>query len=549
MNRERVRSGLALAVTLVALCVVFGRGLGHQATTVDDEAIVFRNPVQARFGLRELRDALDPRASRLPFGLQYTPLRDLSHALDHRLFGGDPRPHHLQSILLHALATTALFVLLRRLDAPPLAAAAGALVFALHPLQVESVTWISGRNVPLAGAFLLWAMVAWRRARTASSRTAWVAALLLIVLANLSKQSAVVAVVLLAAVEWAAMGARGAGKTSRTLRAYAPLAVVTLAFTALGLWVGQREGIIAPPPRTAGEQLRLSFAAAGWYAEKLLWPAGLLPAYDLEPPGAWGHRGVLAGIGALAAAVLAMAFGRSRARLAAAGAVIILAALAPGAHGLGTQVVADRYAYVALAGVALVIAAAVTGAARRAPRLAAAGVATTALLLGATAHERAGDWRNDVTLFGDAVAKAPENPLWHHLLGRALADAGRTQEGETAMRHARALHGGQPVDGFCPLPPVLAELGLQREREGDHEAAEEAFVAGLEQARAGEVDRAAVDLGAFYLRRGDPERARLAYLRAVERDPDGARWSRARIAWLEGRAADPPRGPRAACCP
>lgn len=532
MTMRDGRSLAALGAVLLVVAAVFGRGLGFRATTMDDEALVFRNPVQRHFGLRELGDAFDPRASRLAYGLQYTPLRDVSYALDRRLFGDDPRPYHLQGLLLHALATVAVFVLVRRLGGDALGASAASLVFAIHPLQAEPVVWISGRTVPLAGALVLWALVAWRRARVAGDRLAYFGALALVLLANLSKQSAVVTLALLAVVEWTAVGRMRRG----ALRAYAAPAVLCLAFTGLGLWIGRREGIVAPYTRDPGEQLRLSLAAFDWYARAFVRPVDLLPAYDLEPPAAWNARAVLGGVGVLTALGTGVALAARRWPLLALGLCMAAVALVPGVHGLGTQVVADRYAYVALAGMGLVAAALGDHLARRAPRAALALVAVLAVPLGSATAARVGVWRDDVALFGDAAATAPQNPLWQHLLGRALADAGRTVDGDAAVLEARIRRGDGPVAGFCPLPPVLAELGLQREREGDETGAEEAFAAALEHARPGEVDRAAVDLGAFYLRRGDRERARLAYLRAVEREGQAARLSSYRLAWLDAMA-------------
>lgn len=534
---ERRRAALGLAAVLAVLAAVFAPGVRHRATTMDDEAIVFRNPVLQDLGWRELAWLLDPTASRIPWGLQYTPVRDLSHALDWHLFGDEPGPHHLQGLLLHALATAALFVLVRRLGGPPVAAAAAALLFAVHPLQVEAVAWISGRTVPLSGAFLLWSMVAWHAGRTTGARGASAAAVVLLVLANLSKQSAVVAAPLLAAVEWTA-ARTGAPVRGERWRAYAPIVPLVAAFTLLGLWVGRREGIVVAGDRDLGAQLRLSLSALGWYAGAVVAPVGLLPAYTLHAPASWLDERVLRGALVAGGGVLGVAATRRRSPLAAFGIVVALWSVLPVSHGLGTQVVADRYAYLPVAGVAIAAAAGVAALARRAPRAAAAAVVAAAVILAGAGSARVRVWRDDVTLYTDAATTEPGNRLWPHLLARGLSDAGGDGASAAAAREASARGEGGPVDGYCPLPPVLAELALLHERQGDLAAAEAALATGVAAARDGEVDRAAVALGGFHLRRGDRERARFAWLAAVARDPGGARLSRARLAWLDALVAE-----------
>jgi hypothetical protein len=519
MRRVSASACAALCLTLGVL-VVYAPALRFDATSVDDDALVFRNPVQRNFGWPEVRDALDPRVSRLAYGAQYTPLADLSYALDGRVFGRTPGPYHLQSLVLHGAAVALLIGLARGLGAGPVAAAGAGALFALHPVQVEAVVSIANRDVVLAGALLLAMLVVWRGAAGTPGRSGRVAALVLALLANLAKQTAVVSGLMVAAVE-ALAGPTTAGR-SRRLRALVPHVAVMLAFVWLGLWVGRREGIVQPAPIGPAARVRLALAAVGWYARTLVWPARLLPAYDVDPPAGWLDGGVVTGVAVLAGAVGVVATCRRRAPRVALGVLLAGVALAPVAHGLGTQVVADRYAYVPMAGVALAVAAALERPAARAPRVVGLACVLALLLLAGAARARVGVWRDDVTLFGDAVATEPGKPLWHHLLGRALVGAGDAAAGRAEMARAQALAPGGTVGGYCPIPVVVATLARAREAAGDLGAAERMLRTTLDEARPGEVDAAAVDLAGFYLRRGDRGRARDAYLEAVARDPDAA---------------------------
>jgi len=530
MPRGRV---LALGL-VIALAAIFGPALRFEATSVDDDAAVFRNPIQRHFGWTELRGAFDPRTPRLAYGREYAPLADLSYALDGRLFGRAPGPYHLQGLMLHVAATALLVLLVRRLGASvPAAAGAGAL-FGLHPLQVEPVVSIAAREAVLAGALLLAMLVVWRRARATGSRRLRAAALALAVLANLAKQTAVVSAPLLIALD---LTVAGGEPVRRRLRAWVPHVAITIAFVWLGLVVGRREGTVLPSTLDAAARLRLAVAAVGLYARMLVWPVGLLPAYDVEPPAGWLDGRVVAGTAAIVAALALVAAGWRRAPRLVLGVLVAGIALVPVTHGLGTQVVADRYAYVVMAGVAIAVAAVFELAGSRAPRaagaLALAGLCACAL----AARARVGVWQSDVTLFADAAATQPAKPLWHHLLGRALVDTGATEAGRAEIALARRLAPNGIVDGYCPLPVVVGELARQHERAGDLGAAEAMLRTALAEARPGETDAAAVDLAGFYLRRGDRQRARDAYLEAVTRDPGEAPRATEALEQLDREAA------------
>jgi len=539
---RRRRARALLAAVLLATALVFVRALGNGWTSMDDEMLVLRNPVQERFGLRELREAFDPRVPRLSYGLHYTPLVDLSHALDRLLFGTDAHFHHLQGLVLHGVSTAAVFVLVGRLGGSPTTAALAALAFAIHPLQTEAVAWVSGRTAVVAGAFLLWALVAWHGACVRGSRRAEAVTLLLVVLSNLSKQTAVVAWLLLGAVEWTAvrLGQTPRRPWTRLVRSYAPQVAVGVGFVLLGVWVGRRDGLLSPYAHDAGAEARVALLALRWYGTKLVWPAGLLPSYDFQPPASWTDPAVLGGLAIVLAWLGLLLRTRRRAPLASFGLVVAAVAILPGAAAVGKHVVAPRYAYVAIAGACIAAAVGFDAMRRRAPVAATAIAVGGAIALGSTTFARVGAWHDDLALFGDAAAREPTKPLWHHLLGRALRDTGRPDQADAELTRARQLAGGRGIVGFCELPPVLGEMARIREEQGDLSGAEEAFVSALDEARPGEVDRAGVELGAFYLRHDEREKARAAYARAVAREPDDTPLSRYRLAWVEALVSNEP---------
>ena len=532
------KNRLYIALLLTGLLGVFSYGFRNDATSLDDDGLVFENPVQLSFGLPQLRDAFDPRVSRSDFGYQFTPLSDLSYAIDRKLFGASPQPYHLQGALFHAIAACALFSLLIRLGASSEAALAAGAIFVLHPLQVEPVTWISGRRTAMAGAFMLLAMLAWHDARIARSKAAYALSIVFAVAANLSKQSAVITCVLLAITEWIARrtpvdplagesDARRESPASLWL-AYAPHVCISLVFIGIGIWVGWREQVIEPQSMALGTRLRLTFWSIDHYARSLVWPAGLKPSYRVSVPSAWTNRGVVEGLAVIAAAAAALLFYVRRAPLAAFGILVAGVAILPGAHGIGSQLVADRYMYLTIAGAAIVVAAASDLSARRAPALVAILVVALVATLSVSSYARVGAWRDDLTICRDAAQKDPDDPIWRRMLGKALVRQGRYEEGELELRRAAALSLAPLFRGTSNLPFILIEIGLVREMRLDDREAEVAMRSALAEAGPGQIDTSAAALAAFYVRHRRPEKA-IEVCRGLERDRQRADRCRAAL--------------------
>jgi tetratricopeptide (TPR) repeat protein len=456
----------------------------------------------------------------------------------------------LQGIIFHLAGTAAVFVLARRLGAGPAAAALAAAVFALHPAQVESVTWISGRRTAMAGAFVLLAMVAWHEARFDGRRTAYGSSIAWALLGNLAKQSAVMTAPLLAAIELVAPRAEGrpedgpaAADRSALARAraaalaYLPHAALTVLFFAIAIVVGRRESVIRRTTDLA-TRLETPFASLLRYGRIVLWPAQLQPQYRLPAPRGPLDPLVLGGA-ALAAALVAAAIGlRRRAPLAAVGSAVALLAILPGIAALGTQSVAERYLYISLAGVGLIAAEALGRLARRDRVLAAALGGAIVLALGTATWLRVGVWRDDLTLFRDATAADPESTIQRRYLGLALMRAGRLDEGERELRRAAGLAALAGPGQSEHLVLALRDLGETLEKTGDLAEAGRSFDAAASVAAesGAEVDAAGLALAGFRLRRGEVEGARAALAAAIARDPAHAESCRAALGRLDALA-------------
>jgi hypothetical protein len=448
--------------------LAFSRSVGLGFVAWDDEILLVANPAFRGLGWAQLRWMAESAL----LG-HWVPVTWLSFALDHAVWGPRPAGYHLTNVLLHAanagLVSVLAARLLRRATGWPdavcrLGACAAALLWGLHPMRVEAVSWLTGRRDVLSGLFLLLATLAYVRAtEPGGRRRLWLGgALLAYALALGSKAVVMVLPAALVALEWYPLGGlRGdrregtdggrAGAWSR-LAPFGALAAVAAVVSYVTQ--GQGSGV-----RVLGfaDWLGTLTGTLGIQIGKSLLPVGLSPLYempalvDLRAPRYWA--------GALAAATItAVVVGLRRRWPAGVVAwVWFLAFLAPVtamAHA-GPQLTADRYSYLPalslslLAG-ALVGAAAHAGRSGRAATGAAAGVAVLVVVvlagLGGLSWRQQGVWRDKGTLWAHAVAVTPECVRCHVNLGAWLAEQGRLAE--AIARYERALE----------LDPRRAEL-------------------------------------------------------------------------------------------
>jgi len=152
------RTALLSLLLILAIMAVYFPVHNHPFANIDDPKYVTRNPY--------IRDGLTPGvafwALTHGYSSNWHPLTWMSHALDIQLFGLDPAGHHDENVLLHAINAVLLFLVLKRAAGYPLRSFMVAALFALHPLNVESVAWIAERKTLLSTLFCLLALGAYR---------------------------------------------------------------------------------------------------------------------------------------------------------------------------------------------------------------------------------------------------------------------------------------------------------------------------------------------------------------------------------------------------
>ena len=404
-----------IALGLVAAVLAcFSPALHNAFVDWDDDLNLTENARYRGFGPAELRWML-----LTTHGGHYQPLTWLSFAADHALWGMQAGGYHLTSLLLHAANAVLVFVVLRRLVRPlttasdavvARAALVGALLFAIHPLRVESVAWASERRDVLSGLFWLLAVLAYVRAPDdPRQRRLALAALVGSLLAKAWGITFPLVLLVLDAYPLRRLSRDPEG----VLREKLPFAAVA-GVGALVAFLAQRS---VPDMRTLadhGVAARCAQAAYGlcFYLAKTVLPVGLHPAYLLEPDlDPTRGRYVAAMLAVATVTSLAVATRRRAPWLMAAwaGYVVILAPVL-GFAQTGPQLVADRYTYLAcLPWIAVLtggLAHAANGARHRVAFPAAAvAVAACALLT----FRQTRVWRDSVTLWDHTLRLDPAN--------------------------------------------------------------------------------------------------------------------------------------------
>ncbi len=158
--RGKFNRKLAICFALVAITwAVFGQTFGFQFVNYDDPLYVIENAhVNAGLTWHGVGWAFTHVHSQ-----NWHPLTTISHMLDCQLFGLQPGWHHLVNVLLHSVAAVLLFIALEQMTGSLWMSAFVAAVFAIHPLRVESVAWISERKDVLSGVFFMLTLIAYGR--------------------------------------------------------------------------------------------------------------------------------------------------------------------------------------------------------------------------------------------------------------------------------------------------------------------------------------------------------------------------------------------------
>lgn len=454
------------------------------------------------------------------------PVTWMSHAADVQMFGLDPAGHHLTSLLLHAANAALLFLLLAVLTRRPGCSFVVALLFAVHPLNVESVAWIAERKSLLSAFWSLLAVFAYvRYVRSANIKfLAATAGFFFIALA--SKPMAVTLPCLLLVLDrWPLQRVSAWPQlfTNRDLwREKLGLFALSAASAVITIIAQHRSSAIASLTQVSiplrCENAVISYA---FYAWKLIWPFKLAFLYPWPK-----HFLPLGEVGAAAAfligaTVLAWKQRQQRPWLMA-GWLWFLGTLVPviGVVQVGSQSRADRYAYIPMIG--LLVAAVWSGAELMQARLisrfrpAFLVVVVVALFLAGVTRTQIDVWRSEQDLWLHAWQVTADNYLAADKVGVGLQKQGRYQDALQYFKQALQINPGDALANF--------NVGVDLHLQGKVPQAVQHYelTAGQDTNPILRAD-AFENMGAAYVQLGNLQRARESYLKALQYDPERTR--------------------------
>ena len=470
-----VPRGLTLAVALIVVCVAacYANSLGNNFV-FDDKAVILDNRL-----LRSLANL--PRL----LIASYRPLRDISHAFDFALWGENPTGFHLTNIVTHLANTLLVFWLVRRLTATLAAALIAALLFAVHPLQTDAVTYISGRRDVLFSLFYLAAFHCYLTYR-ARQKLSWLALFVgCWALSLLSKEMAasLPAVIFVWNVcdawephagSWPKRAAQAALTALRRDRwLYLALGVAVAVYVWFMTFVKGGSILARDGFKYWGgsftANLLLSLRVQAWYLKQLVWPTPFVQYKGTFAivTGFWDWRVLLALVvvgGALAGGLLAL----DRNRLVAFAVLSYFVLLLPVSQIIPHhELAADHYLYLPMMSFALLVAVASERLAAinvRVRQITYATLAVAVLALGVMTVLRNRDWKDELTLWQVSYREAPDSIRAVSSLAKAYATV---NPGKSEALYRRCLE----VDpAYGPAYYSLALLCRSRDKAREVEA-------------------------------------------------------------------------------
>lgn len=475
--QSKRQEALAIIVVIVATLLAYAPAMRASFIWDDPEYLTENSLIKSPSGLERIW--LEPGATP-----QYYPLTFTVFALQYQLWGLDPFGYHLVNILLHALNASLLWLLLRRLRVP--GAWLGAALFALHPVHVMSVAWITELKNVLSGAFYLSSILAYLSfacprqgsssgdpdghesvlrtpARERKARL-YFAALLLHLCAVSGKTTACTMPVIILVVLWWKQDR----VAWRDLLKLAPLFAISLASGLMCIWV-ETQSVGA-----RGSEFDVTFLERGlragqviWlYAAKILLPvrtAFMYPQWAIDPAAFWQYLPLLAAVG------LPVVLWHCRARLGKApfaAVLLYLINLGPALGFINMYMMqftyyADHWQYLASMSLIALFAGLLATTVKR-MKLGGRWLQSVACFLlltsGCLVWSRARSFRDEETLWRDTLTRNPSCWIAHNNLGAILFHAGHTAE---AIAHFDQAIGLRPdyIDPLANLGALLAKQG------------------------------------------------------------------------------------------
>jgi len=522
--------GLSLLLILATWAVYVPVG-HHSFVNYDDNRYVTENPhVTAGLSWPGLKWAFTSYDES-----NWHPLTWLSHMLDCELFHLNPAGHHYSNLFLHVLNVLALFWVFEQATGCVGRSLMVAALFALHPINVESVAWVAERKNLLSMLFFILSLGAYRRYVRGPGWKRYAILLGSFALASMAKPQVItLPFVLLLWDYWPLQ--RIASPSAPAVRGNrSPKPVSWLVLEKLPLFaMSALSAVVTIKAQSAGDavgaltryafSIRVENAVVSYarYLGKALWPShlALLYPHPLTSLNPWQVVGALSVLLAVTVFVIRM----KHRRYLLVGWLWFLGTMVPmiGLVQVGVQAMADRYAYLPFVGCFLMISWGVGDSVadlRLPSRLVIAGNIVVLLVLALVSRRQIDYWGDNVKLWSHALEVTSGNFIAEDSLGGLLLEQGHLEEAILHFRRARAMHPTDPISNF--------NIGFYEQQRADFEGALQQYRKVLSLTKDARLDTDAyVNMGFIYSSLGELEQARESFQAAAELRP------RKLLAWV-----------------
>ncbi|MGD0746000.1 MAG: tetratricopeptide repeat protein, partial [Verrucomicrobiota bacterium] len=542
-------AGVCLLLAAITFAV-FGQTVYHEFVNFDDNLYVYENAQVARgLTLKGIAQAFTHSGDDY-----WNPLTTTSHMLDCQLYGLNPGGHHLTNVLFDTAAVILLFLALRRMTGSLWRSAFVAAVFAIHPLRVESVAWVSERKDVLSGVFFMLTIGAYvRYARRPWSPARYGLVLLLFALGLMSKPMLVTLPLVLLLLDYWPLK-----RLSQPGGRFVPWRLIVEKVPLLAL--SGAAGVATLSAQTTSLQsfepislpLRIGNALISYvtYLGQMFWPSDLAAFYPLMAGGV-GVLKVVLSLAVLAGISTSVFVLRRHRPYLLTGWLWYLIMLVPviGNVQMGGQARADHHTYLPQIGLYLMLtwAAAELCAGWRHRRMVLGGCATIILMaLVFCGRAQTAYWRNSESLWTHALACTSDNSLAHNNLGLALFQKGAVHEAIAHFQKALEIAPNYAL-AHNNLGIALVQMGSMDEAithylkalQIDPDSASAHNNLGTALVQKGSVDEAIahfqkvlqitpdfaeahINLGSALLQKGEVDEAIVQYQEAVQIKPDSS---------------------------
>lgn len=431
-------------VLVAASLVVFGRSLTNDFVDWDDNYLVAGNPAVRELSPRTIKKIFTSYDPEL-----YVPLTLLSFQLEHAAFGLRPLPYHVDNLLLHVLNALLVFALFSRLSGRKMVAFLSALIWSVHPLNVEAVAWVSARKDLLSSTFALGSMLLYLRFLSGRSRGAYAWSVSLFLCSLLAKVHTLFLPMLLPVIAWREYRTPIRDSLMRSL----PFLAFSVLFGVIAVVgkSGKATSVIEPLHWLEGLIFSLS---------RFVFPVRLSILYPSEAVSLLALPVIVPAL--ILALLMAGLFLRGDRRAVVFGLLWFATFFIPSLVVSGAALPSDKQMYLPMIGLlyAFVSGGApwIEGKRKSARGICVAGIALMVLASASRSSARGSVWRDSLSLFSEAITVYPESTKLQYNYARALMDEGRVEEGAASLR--RVLEQDPDfVDAHTDLGVLLLDDG------------------------------------------------------------------------------------------